>query len=122
MFLSEEIEEIDNLAKNELDGNLSDEELNLDLGIDKSELNDAKNEPDDETKNIDDTNPADSIEAPVQEDGYQISNVRDQLNGMVEKWFQLAKNLDPSKKEAFLKLGDRLSEITDVIESEFMNA
>lgn len=121
---------MDKSAGEELDGlNLSDEELDtsIDIGRDE-EASEPAPAPDlDNEMNLDgDTGTGIEGEAqPPQQSNqtsFTVNNVKDQLNGMVEKWFQLAQDMDPAKKESFLKLGDRLSEITDVIESEFMNA
>jgi hypothetical protein len=57
---------------------------------------------------------------PMNEDGYTIRNVHDQLNGIVNNWFQFAVNMKPEEKEKFLALGERLSEITDIVKTEFM--
>ena len=55
-------------------------------------------------------------------DDYSIKNVSDQLDGMIKQWFELAQNLSAEKKEPFLKLGDRLSELTEILKTEFLNA
>lgn len=100
--LDEALDDVDKHAKEELDG------LDLDLN--------ANPEAEDTEKDIEV-----DIEAPPEPtNGYTLQNVSDQLNGMIEKWFQLASEMPPEKKEKFLKLGDRLDEITNVIRSEFM--
>lgn len=80
-------------------------------------------EPEDNTKEADILDvedvpePPDTI--PVQRE-YSLQNVIDQLGGMVDKWFKLAAEMPPDKKENFLKLGDRLDEVIKVLQSEFM--
>lgn len=126
-----EAEELDSKAKEELDGIDLDSELDIDDGeLDQEnlEIDDNEDEVDinlEDEADIDINSSETDVDLPPAQQNnqdYNLGNVRDQLNGMIEKWFQLAKTLDPNKKDPFLKLGDRLSEITDVIESEFINA
>lgn len=86
------------------------EDLNLDLDIEK-DLND---------KDINGKDFNDSVVKNTQE--YNLQHVTSQLEGMVDHWFDLSQSLDASKKEAFLKLGDRLYEIINVIRTEFTDA
>lgn len=84
MLLEEALGDIDNSAKEELDGFDNVNELN------------------------------------VTNDGYDLNDVINQLNGMINKWFKLASSMSEEKKSNFLKLGDRLDEITKVLETEFI--
>ena len=104
-LLKEALGDLDNNAKLELDG--PDE-----LGPDELELGDTEDIVDVE----DVPEPPKSIAAQ----GYSLQNVADQLNGMIDKWFKLAAEMPPEKKQNFLKLGDRLDEIVNVLQSEFM--
>lgn len=104
--LKENLDDLDLSAKEELDGSaLEDEESDIE-----------SNEPDLE---LDIGNSDENVQQKPQE--YNLNHVSSQLDGMVEHWFQLAQELPPEKKENFLKLGERLSEIVEVIQSEFMN-
>ena len=110
---------LDKLAKEELDGvdlkndteNDNTDIFDLDITNKDPELNQEQD------KKPDNPVPLESSS----ESGYNLNDVKYQLKGMIEKWFKLAQNIDPNKKEAFLKLGDRLSEIASVISSEFIN-
>lgn len=119
--VTEALNDLDIKAKEELDGSDLEDELDQEL--------EGASEVDQELEDIEpevDAVDMDEIPEPPESDqprqGYDLNNVVDQINGMIEKWFQLAQGIDPSRKESFLKLGDRLSEIVDVIESEFSNA
>jgi len=103
-LVREGLDELDVNAKSELDGtdddlddDLDDAELEIESGIEDQQ----------EMKN--------------DNDNYGIKNISDQLNGMVEHWFKLTQSVSPEKKESFLKLGDRLSELSDILQSEFMD-
>lgn len=107
--LREALDELDLSAGEELDGH--DLEDSIDVSGDdqiESDLEGGIEKP--------------SIEQSNNDSGYQITNVSEQLDGMVEHWFQLTQNVPANKKEAFLKLGDRLSELNDVLKSEFLDA
>lgn len=98
-LVQEGLDELDLNAKEELDGeeiDLDAAEADIDVGIEKQDI---------EEKN-----------------GYDIRNISDQLDGMIEHWFELAQKINPEKKESFLKLGDRLSELSDVLKTEFIDA
>ena len=100
-----------------MDGILDDIETD-DIETDDIETDDI------ETDDILDLGSVESDE-PIEgqeKQGFTIQHARDQLNGMVSRWFEIAKSISPEKREPFLKLGDRISEIIDVIESEFLNA
>lgn len=51
--------------------------------------------------------------------GFSLSNVTDQLDGIVNHWFEFAVDLPPDAKEKFLALGERISEISDIVKKEF---
>lgn len=97
-FLQEALNDLDSNAKQELDGdtNLDATEADIDIGI--------KEKPEVEEEN-----------------DYGIKNISDQLDGMVKHWFDIAQDIEPNKKESFLKLGDRLSELSDVLKTEFID-
>ena len=128
-LLEKSLNDIDNSAREELDGKdpLESElsgEAELEAGLDT----DLDPEPDKtikKEKNVSvdlDAPSPDELQTNSQNQEYDLNHVTSQLNGMIERWFSLAQGIDPSKKEPFLKLGDRLSEIIEVIESEFTNA
>jgi hypothetical protein len=123
--LDNSLEDIDKSAKEELDGTDpleaeldGGEELEAELDIE----GDGEEEIDIEQDVSVDAPSPEELQDNKQNQEYDLNHVTSQLNGMVERWFKLAQPMDPSKKEQFLKLGDRLSEIVEVIESEFMNA
>jgi len=58
-----------------------------------------------------------NIETP---EDYTLSQAADQLAGIVDHWFRFTQKLKPEQKDAFLKLGDRLSELYDVLRTEFL--
>lgn len=108
--LQEALDELDLSAGEELDGH------DLDLNLDDQDIGEVdKIESDLES----------GIEEPAIEQsdntGYQVRNVSEQLDGMVEHWFKLAQRMPANKKESFLKLGDRLSELSDVLKAEFLD-
>lgn len=105
--LKEALDELDINAKEELDGKDLDTDLEVDMDPVESEL---------ESGLKDREKPQES------NNDYGIKNISDQLDGMIEHWFQIAQNIDPSKKESFLKLGDRLSELSEVLKAEFIDA
>ena len=103
-MIKENVAKIDKLAKEELDGidlDVEDtpEEINVD--VDTGDQKTADDQGDQE---------------------YNLKHVVSQLNGMVDHWFHLAQGMDDAKRDNFMKLGDRMSEIVEVIESEFLNA
>lgn len=51
--------------------------------------------------------------------GYTLGNVGSQLDGIVKNWFQFAVTMKPDQKERFLALGERLSEIAELVKTEF---
>lgn len=51
---------------------------------------------------------------------YTLSQAADQLAGIVDHWFRFTQKLKPEQKDTFLKLGDRLSELYDVLRAEFL--
>lgn len=108
LVLEEELDELDLQASKELEG-LDDEDNNLenDLNQIETDLDSGLDEPNKINKNNNE---------------YGLKNVSDQLDGMIKQWFKLTQNLPAEKKEPFLKLGDRLSEITEVLKVEFLNA
>ena len=105
LLLRESLDELDLSAKEELDG-IDDLDLEDDLDPIESDM--------------------DNVQKPERPDSnnkqeYNLSQVSAQLDGMVEHWFKLAQNVDSDQKEDFLKLGDRLSEIAELLNSEFVN-
>ncbi len=52
-------------------------------------------------------------------DGFTLDNVSGQIDGMVKNWFKFAVDMDPEKKEKFLALGERLSEISEMLKTDF---
>lgn len=73
-------------------------------------LEDTKNEP---------TDLSQTVMKPITDDGYNINNVKDQLQGMVDNWFRFTIDMTPEGKEKFLMLGERLAEILNIINTEF---
>jgi hypothetical protein len=53
--------------------------------------------------------------------GFTLRNVTDQLDGIVKNWFNFAVEMNPDAKEKFLALGERISEISDIVKKEFNN-
>ena len=51
--------------------------------------------------------------------GYSVNDVTNQLQGMVDNWFRFTMDMTPEAKEKFLALGERLAEISSIINSEF---
>ena len=123
--LQEGLDELDLSAKEELDG--IEDELDSDMGIES----DIDKDPDVDDMDIESDvdqieTDMDDIQRPERPETsnpqeYNVNHVVSQLDGMVEHWFKLAQEMEPDKKENFLKLGERLSEITDVLNSEFLN-
>lgn len=106
MFLRENLDELDLSAKEELDGVEDDLDLEDDLDPVESDMDNIQEPERPESNN---------------KQEYNINQVTAQLDGMVEHWFKLAQNMEPNKKEDFLKLGDRLSEISEILNAEFVN-
>lgn len=127
----EELGNTDQKAKEELDGVDSEDAINLDDVI-SGDISKGTGDSD-KTLEV----PADDISPPKQEqtemqdiptpdelktnghDGFTLSNVSSQIDGMVNKWFQFAVNMDPEKKDKFLALGERLSEISEMLKTDF---
>ena len=106
--LREGLDELDLSAKEELDGVESDLDQDLENDLDPIEAD------------------LDTMERPERPESsgsqeYSVNHVVSQLDGMVDHWFKLAQNVQPEQKENFLKLGERLSEIVAVLQSEFSN-
>jgi hypothetical protein len=135
--LKEAINTIDTNAKEELDGvedieNVDIDDVNLDTDEIDSEIEDQEIEdpeiedPEIENQEIEnqeiENQEIENQDGSKTASGYSLKNVNDQLEGMVNKWFKLAQNYEGDQREAFLKLGDRLSEISDVLESEFIES
>lgn len=122
--------ELDSSAGEELDGkdsSQSDSTISLD---------DVLNGSSEEKAATDHSAPVDDMPASTEEpmvakapapheiqknanSGYTLGNVSSQLDGIVKNWFQFAVSMQPDEKERFLALGERLSEISDLIKSEF---
>lgn len=127
----EGIQRINEKAGEELDGILQDmEDIDSDdsLAADLIDTVDTDLDQDiDPDPEIDDL-PPEMLDEPSdlsddqEQAGFTVQNAKDQLNGMVSKWFEIAKSVPNERREAFLKLGDRISEIVQVMESEFINA
>lgn len=107
LLVQEALDELDISAKSELDGIEEDDELEDDLDGVETDI---------------DVGIEDAPKIETQENDYGIKNISDQLDGMIEHWFEIAQSVPAKKKEAFLKLGDRLSELSDVLQSEFLDA
>lgn len=113
-ILSEEegLKGIDNGAMSELEGAPDlDSKLDLELG--------AESTPEAE---VSDYNPKKNQLNKPNGSGYTLNNVTEQLDGIVKNWFQFAVDMQPDAKEKFLALGERLSEISDIVKEEFSNA
>jgi len=115
--LQEKLDELDLAAKEELDG--IEDDIDNELEPDENEL-DLESDVDKIESDIDNIQDPQKPEMSNRQE-YDLSHVTSQLDGMVEHWFKLAENMEPEKKENFLKLGERLSEIADVLQSEFLN-
>lgn len=114
-LLSEEegLNEIDNGAMSELEGTPG-----LDSTLD-SALGDTPEIPAVDTDAKDEYNPKVNQLNKPGGSGFSLSNVTDQLDGIVNHWFEFAVDLPPDAKEKFLALGERISEISDIVKKEF---
>lgn len=130
-LLSEEegLKDIDKGAKTELEGAPDlDSAFDAELGVDKAEAPvEAPEAPADLGTDLEagpdkEYNPKLNQVNKPGGSGYTLSNVADQLDGIVNNWFQFAVDLPPDAKEKFLALGERLSEISDIVKEEFSNA
>jgi len=105
----EALDDLDKRAGEELDG----------LGFDDLE-DELKQEVESDTESTVEEPEAEFTDKPEKSvQGYDVQDVIHQLDGMIEHWFQLAVGMEGDKKENFLKLGDRLQEIMQVMKSEF---
>ena len=133
--LTEELGDIDKKANTELNGSDDAEgAINLDdiVSGDVSKdapqdaqaqslevpTDDIKPEPAEQSDEMQNVRSPDDLRRDGH-DGFTLSNVSGQIDGMVKNWFKFAVNLDPEKKEKFLALGERLSEISDMIKKDF---
>jgi hypothetical protein len=114
-ILSEEegLQDIDNDAKSELEG------VSLETPVappaDENMANELENESE-----LDYNPKSNQINKP-NSSGFTLQNVTDQLDGIVKNWFNFAVEMNPDAKEKFLALGERISEISDIVKKEFNN-
>lgn len=54
--------------------------------------------------------------------GYTIDNAKSQIDGILKKWMDLSGAYpDGEKRERFLEIGERLEEISNTLERDFMH-
>jgi len=93
-------------------------EAGLEAGLDsKAEI--GSDEKVDDMSEIENYNPKLNQTNEPNSSGYTLKNITDQLDGIVKNWFKFAVNMKPDSKEKFLALGERISEISDIVKEEF---
>jgi hypothetical protein len=104
----------DELGGDELGGDeLGGDELGGDEGGDElggEGFDDLLGEPESEPESPDVEN---------MRSGFSLTHVSDQLDGIVNNWFEFAIDMEGDEKEKFLALGERISEISDIIRTEY---
>ena len=127
-LISEEdtLEKLDKSANTELEGEDGLDSIvnNIEPKKDNSAIDNIDNidNLDNKQELKDDYNPKSNvINDPSNRSGYTLKNVADQLDGIVNNWFEFAINMKPDSKEKFLALGERVSEISDILKKEFSN-
>lgn len=108
--LDDEDELGDELGDDELDDELGDDELD-------DELEDALGEP--KQDQLDDGDTPAGIPSGS---GYDLNMAKSQLDGIIEKWMDLAGNFpEGEKRHEFIEIGERLREISGVLHRDFLS-